>query len=91
MSVNEYASITWKDYTLKCEGFTKARYREWEHTRLLSYTIASANRSEKGRFPSLQEYMPLPTDEGYETKEDVKSRLKKRLEAFKAQHHTPAS
>jgi hypothetical protein len=79
----DFYSLTWVEYHLKSKGFTNARYKQWEHTRLIAYTIASANRDPKKSFPSIEQFMPLPTDSSYESRESRVDRLKKKLREFK--------
>jgi len=44
------------------KGYNKRYWVSWEHTRLLSYTMASTVQRKK-RLPSMKKWMPLPTDD----------------------------
>lgn len=44
------------------KGWEKRSSREWEHTRLVAWNILAVNRDPKKNFPSIAEYIPLPTD-----------------------------
>lgn len=45
-------------------GHARKRAQEFEHTRIVTYTIAAANRDPSKPFPTIEAYWPLPTDEG---------------------------
>lgn len=54
-------------------GYDKKRSLEFEHTRVICYTLAAVNRSSEKAFPTMNEFWPLPTDEEAvkETKEEL--------------------
>lgn len=59
----EFYNMTYREYLLMQIGYQNRRSRDFEHTRLICYTMASAFRGDK-KLPSIQRFMPLPTDEG---------------------------
>ena len=65
-------------------GWAIRNSREWEHTRLLAYMQASINRDPKKSFPSLTEFMPLPTDQKIDVDAEV-ARMQKVMDDYKEQ------
>lgn len=64
------------------EGWQIKNSRHWEHTRVIAYNILAVNRDPKKRFPSIQEYMPLPTD--VVVNEDAEAdRMQKKMDEYK--------
>lgn len=45
------------------------RSKEFEHTRAIVYTVASANRDSKKAWPLIEQFWPLPTDDDNVKKE----------------------
>lgn len=62
----EFEDLTWREWQLISEGYSLRNLKEWERTRAIIYTIASVNRNPKKPFPTIQKFMPLPTDEAEE-------------------------
>jgi hypothetical protein len=56
------------------QGWNRQRAYNLEGARLISYTIAGANRDPKKPFPSITSYLPLVIDEGTATtrEDDIK-------------------
>lgn len=46
------------------DGYLNKRSRDFEHTRLICYTFASAFRDPNKPLPPIERFMPLPTDQG---------------------------
>jgi len=59
---DEFYKMSWKEFYLMVKGYNKRYWLGWEHTRLLSYTMASTVQRKK-RLPSMKKWMPLPTDD----------------------------
>lgn len=59
MSYLEYARITWKNFLLKMEGHFDRQARQWEHTRIIAYTIYCTSADKK---EDMFEWMPLAHD-----------------------------
>lgn len=53
---------SWREFFLKLHGFTKAEYKQWEHTRMIAYVTASSNNRSKKQLPHITRWLPLPTD-----------------------------
>lgn len=70
-------------FRMAAEGHTTKYWKEWEHTRHISYTIAQSNSSKK--LPPVNKWMPLPIDEGYQplTKRQMKTRWNYALKNLK--------
>lgn len=64
------------EFRLKLEGYTTKYWKDWEHTRHISYIIAKAHATKN--LPPPTQWMPLPIDKGYKpmTKRDKKARWK---------------
>jgi len=58
---DDFYRMSWREFFLTVKGYDNKKWKEWEHTRLISYTIASTKRTKK-RLPSMRKWMPLPTD-----------------------------
>lgn len=82
----DYANCTLSEFFKLANGYIRRNNKHWEHTRMIVYFIAAANRDPKKSFPSIQKFMPLPTDEENEAKEaeswDIEA--KKLIEKMKA-------
>lgn len=50
-------------------AYNRMRANQFEHTRVIVYTLASANRDPKKPWPSIEEFWPLPTDKDGAKKE----------------------
>jgi hypothetical protein len=59
---------------LMARGWNNERSYNLESARLISYTIAGANRDPKKSFPSIYKFLPLPTDneQHEDSEEDIK-------------------
>jgi hypothetical protein len=66
------------------DGWLKQRAYDFEHTRMISYHIAAANRDPKKRFPEMTEWWPLLTDEKIDKKEQAELDRQKRAELIAA-------
>jgi hypothetical protein len=48
---------------LMVRGYDRVRTKQFEHTRVIVYTMAAANRDPNKPMPAMQEWWPLSTDE----------------------------
>lgn len=62
LTLLEYYAMSERQFLNYQEAFNKRTARQYEHTRVICYYIAAANRDPKKSFPSLQKFWPLPTD-----------------------------
>lgn len=85
MDLYKYANTTVVEFLKLSEGYHIRNSRQLEQTRLICYFIAAANRDPKKHFPSIQKFMPLPTDEENEAKENEEwaTRAKEAFERLK--------
>jgi hypothetical protein len=73
LEIGYFESLEWREWLLIYEGYSLRYYKQLEQTRMISYTIAAANRDPKKPFPSIHRFMPLPTD----VKEDKGEKISK--------------
>lgn len=71
MNWRSYAECTLSEFFKLAYGYHRRNNKQWEHTRMIIYFIAAANRDPKKSFPSITKFMPLPTDEDNEVKENA--------------------
>ena len=76
LTPHEYYCMTRAEFYLKAKGYNRKQVKEWEHTRLLAYTVASTVPSKK-KLPKMTKWMPLSTDSETEIGKD---RIQKMLE-----------
>lgn len=62
LSPKEFYSLSWREYILLKDGFEIKRCHDAEHTRIMTYTLASIHRPPDKPWPSIREYWPLKTD-----------------------------
>lgn len=81
---DQYIRLTWREFILMSRGYNKRRSQDFEHTRLICYHIVAVNRDPKKPFPTVQKFMPLPTDDDNLPNEDEEyKRLKGILNKYK--------
>lgn len=62
MTIDQFNSISPRDFRLASEAHHTRTSKQFEHTRAISYMIAAANRDPKRSFPTIEKWWPLPTD-----------------------------
>lgn len=63
LSPLQYHSLTFREYVLMKKGYQLKIYHDTEQTRQIVYMIAATNwDTKKSKLPSIQDFMPLPTD-----------------------------
>lgn len=77
-SLDEVLEITWREFTLKREGWKRENIRKWEHTRHISYYVY-CSIPEKGKKKPMNSFMPLPSDSEnvYVVNDDTRDTLRK--------------
>lgn len=60
MTPFEFGCMTLGEYVLKMRGFSRARSREWEHTRFIGHIVETTKPGVKVK--PITQWMPLPTD-----------------------------
>jgi hypothetical protein len=63
-------------------GLQVRNSRQWEHTRVIAWTIAAANRDPKKPFPTIRDFMPLPTDPVIDETSEA-ARMQKAMDDYK--------
>lgn len=77
--------MSFREYALARRGHRTKRSLEFEHTRFIVYTLASANRGPgQPKLPPIEQFMPLETDPKEQVSKEV-SRLKKQMKEALAQ------
>ena len=79
LTIEQFWSITWKDYTIYQEAYVRKELAEWQRTRRLGYIMYIAN-CDKKNIVSEQNWHPLANDEKEDkglpmSNEDVKRTL----------------
>ena len=82
------ARITLREYILMVRGHDRVRTKQFEHTRVLAYMMAAANREAGKAFPSMQEFWPLSTDQAeiQSREEDLNEMHARMLDRLKKAH-----
>lgn len=63
LSYCDFIRMTFKQFYYAYAGFHKSETKKFEHTRVICWFIAAANRDPKKHFPgSPEKFWPLPTD-----------------------------
>lgn len=65
------------------DGWEMRNSMKWEHTRVIAYNILVINRDPKKPFPSMKEYMALPTDPEIDEGTEA-ARMQKLMDDYKA-------
>lgn len=61
LTPHQYYSMTRAEFILTMIGFERKQSKIWEHTRFLSYTVASTVRSKK-KLKKITDWLPLSID-----------------------------
>lgn len=72
---DQFYSLTWNQYLLKCKGYNNKIEKEKEVIRFATWSIINPNVT---KMPPIQKFWPLASD-GIETTEDKAERIKQRL------------
>ncbi len=63
MSYIDYARISWAQFNLKCEGWSRKQMESWRQTRAIAWHIyATAPKKEGHETLDMVEYMPFRGD-----------------------------
>jgi len=65
-------------------GWVTRQCKQWEQTRIIAYNILAVNRNPKKNFPTITEYMPLPTDPKVDMESEA-ARMQEVMDKYKEQ------
>ena len=82
----DFYNMTWIEWCNYSNGLHKAKIKEWEHTRTISWMIYKANSDPKKSAKNMLSWWRLPTDTESKTKRQKGRPLSKakKLEFFKS-------
>jgi hypothetical protein len=83
LTISEYHSMTPYQFSLAAEGYMNRYWKQWEHTRHISYVVAQSNSSKT--LPPPSKWMPLPTDNDYKpiSRKEKKAKWQHALKSLK--------
>lgn len=64
ISIFDFYAMTWLEWCYYSNGLHKAKIKEWEHTRQISWMIYKANSDPKKSAKNMLTWWKLPTDNG---------------------------